>query len=196
MSDVERWVLGAPSTVLYLLCTVKVRAVHWEVTGSLRNCQRFVGKRKEITKKQAEGCRLGWVEWIYPLDLYTESIFKVIQQSLLFSHVVGVTAFYYTGRFDRKIGGKTGYRKFHPQYTWNGGEKPNWGCQKVFKELYKQNKTKQLLSYLSQSSMENNNMAFKLHSLCWGRCLKKKVYSVVSHILIGHNMKQKFKMKC
>lgn len=44
--------------------------------------------------------------------------------------------------------------------------------------------------------MENNIMVSRLHSLCWGWCLKKKkVYSVVSHILIGHNMKQKFKTK-
>lgn len=41
-----------------------------------------------------------------------------------------------------------------------------WGCQKVFKELHTH--TKNLFSYLNPSSMENNIMAFKLHSLCWG----------------------------
>lgn len=44
--------------------------------------------------------------------------------------------------------------------------------------------------------MENNNVALKLHSLCFGghAWRKRKVYSVVSHILISHNMKQKFKL--
>ena len=139
------------NNVLYLLCTVKIRAVHWEVTWRLRYCQRFVGKRKEVTRKQVEGCWLGWVKWIYTLYLYTDVIFKVIQQSLLFSHAVGITPLYYIRRFDMKIGGKTGYRKFHPRYTWNGGKKANWGCQKVFKELCKKKKKTRKTSLLFKS---------------------------------------------
>jgi len=57
--------------------------------------------------------------------------------------------------------------------THGMGEKSPIAVVKKFSKNFKRKK-RQLLSYLSQSSMENNNMAFKLHSLCWGRSLKKK----------------------
>lgn len=107
----------------------------------------------------------------------------------------GCTAFYYTRRFDGKIGGKTGYRKFHPQYTCGMGGEAQLGLSKKFSKNFtpkkkKKNKTKQPLSYLSQSSMENN-VWHSSSILSVGRpMLEEKVYSVVSHILIGHNMKQ------
>lgn len=125
----------------------------------------------EITKKQAEDClrSAGLNEFILFI-WYTEGVFcESHPAKLAFQSCGGVTAFYYTRRFDGKIGGKKcNIEKFHPQYTWNGG-KPNWGCQKVFKESYQKKKTKQSnLSYLSQSSMENNEYGIQAPFFCWG----------------------------
>lgn len=57
-----------------------------------------------------------------------------------------------------------------------GGGSPIGVVKKFFKELYqkkkKQNKATSLLFKSKQHG--NNNMAFKLHSLCWGRCKEKK----------------------
>ena len=99
------------------------------------------GKGKKVTREQkwrASG-RAGF-RWICTLYLHIGITFKVIQHSLLFSHAVGITALHYARRCDVRIGEKAGYRKFHPRYTWNGGKKPNWSCQKVFKELYQKKK--------------------------------------------------------
>lgn len=121
-------------------------------------------KGKEATRESSEGLLAGLGS-----DGFTSSIcilvlsLKIVCHSLAFSHAEDRCFILYkeAWREERKQTAKC-----HPVYTWNGEKTTttNGAAKKVFKELYQKN----LFSYLSQNSMENNILVFKLYSLCWG----------------------------
>lgn len=120
------------NNVLYFLCMVEGKALHWAGAEGLRNVSKICGKGERKPQENRCGELLaGLGQMDCTLCLYISIISKATHPSLALGHAARITALYYTRRLDMRIGEKQATEN-STEYLHRTGKWNQLGLSKSF----------------------------------------------------------------